>query len=155
MNNADISLPADAVGQLEADHRHIRQLFKRLKNQRSDACLTAVVQAICDELTLYLTIKEDVFYPALRSLSAAHKQHVSESMVGHFTLRAIMETLDGEAPDDPLFSIKVRSLKRHFINHVEDEERRLFPDARSLLSPALDQRLLARKRELVDELLTA
>lgn len=146
-------LPLDAVSQLKADHRRIQRLFCRFGKQRSVNELTALVQTICDQLAIYLTIKEEVVYPCLRHAASTRHQlsKVDESVVEHFSLKIIMETLDGQAPGDPLFMAKVSTLKRHFIRHVEDDERRLFPEMPQLSLRDLSGRIQERRKQLVDQ----
>lgn len=146
-------LPLDAVSQLKADHRRIQRLFRRFGKQRSANELTASVQTVCDQLSIYLAIKEEVVYPCLRQAASSRYQlsKVDESVVEHFSLKIIMETLDGQAPGDPLFMAKVNTLKRHFIRHVEDDERRLFPGMPQSVLRNLSRAIQERRKQLVDQ----
>lgn len=147
-------LSMDAVSQLKADHRRIQRLFYRLGSQGQTRELTALVQSICDQLTIYLTLKEELVYPCLRHAShtLSQQSQVDESVVEHFSLKVIMETLDGQAPGDPLFTAKVCTLKRHFVRYAEDEERRLFPEIPHLLLNDLSRKIRERRRQLRDKL---
>ncbi len=143
-------LPFDAVSQLNADHRRIKRLFGRFGTHRSVNDITALVQTICDQLTIYLTIKEEIVYPSLRHASREGQQtpELDESVVEHFSVKIIMETLDGQAPCDPLFMAKVQTLKRHFIRHVDADERRLLPELRLLAIGELSRQIHQRRSQL-------
>lgn len=143
----------DAVSQFKAEHRKIQRLFLRLEQKHKPITLTAMVQAICDRLSIYLILKEEVFYPSLRRAanSPSQKSQLDESVIEHFSLKTLMETLDGQAPGDPMFTAKVETLKRHFLRHVEDEERWLYPKIRALPMSDLGQRLQERRKQLVRE----
>src|SRR5690625_7549322 len=77
-----------SVSQLTAEHRKIQRLFGRLECLPTAQDLTALVQTICDRLAIYLTIKEEVFYPGLSRAHGAMPD-LDESIVEHFSLRAI------------------------------------------------------------------
>lgn len=143
-------VPMDSVSQLTAEHRKIQRLFGRLESLSSAQDLTALVQAICDRLSIYLTIKEEVFYPGL-SRAHATVPDLDESIVEHFSLRAIMETLEGQCAGDPLFTAKVRTMRRHFARHVEEEERRLFPKVRELALSELNLKMQQRRTQLLQQ----
>ena len=140
----------DSVSQLTAEHRKIQRLFGCLEDLPAAQDLTALVQTICDRLSVYLTIKEEVFYPGL-SRAHAPMPDLDESIVEHFSLRAIMETLEGQSAGDPLFSAKVRTMRRHFARHVEEEERRLFPKVRALALTDLNLRMQQRRLQLLQQ----
>lgn len=141
-------LPMDSVSQLTAEHRKIQRLFSRLECLPSAQDLTELVQTICDRLSMYLTIKEEVFYPGLSRVHSPMPD-LDESIVEHFSLRAIMETLEGQRAGDPLFSAKVRTMRRHFARHVEEEERRLFPKVRELALSDLNLKMQQRRMQLL------
>lgn len=143
-------VPMDSVSQLTAEHRKIQRLFGRLECLPTAQDLTALVQAICDRLSIYLTIKEEVFYPGL-SRTPTPMPDLDESIVEHFSLRAIMETLEGQCAGDPLFSAKVRTMRRHFARHVEEEERRLFPKVRELALTDLNLKMQQRRMQLLQQ----
>jgi iron-sulfur cluster repair protein YtfE (RIC family) len=143
-------LPMDTVSQLKAEHRRIQRLFCRLEFQLAAQDLTALVQTICDQLSIYLTIKEEIFYPSI-SRAPSPMPHLDESIVEHFSLRAIMETLEGQCAGDPLFTAKVRTMRRHFARHVEEEERRLFPKVRQLALTDLSRKIQERRMQLIQE----
>lgn len=144
-------VPIDAMSQLQAEHRHIRRLFNRIgRHHQQTHDLTFLLQAICDRLTIYLVLKEDVFYPAMLALANNKlRAQLNESLVEHYSLRVIMGTLDGQSPGDPLFSAKVKSLKQHFVRHADYAEDILFPDLKALTSMDFNQRLYDRRQELV------
>lgn len=143
-------IPFDTVTLLKADHRRIKRLFDRFGAHRSVNDMTALVQTICDQLTIYLAIKEEIVYPSLCYANRARPPlaELDESVVEHFSLKIIMETLDGQAPGDPFFLAKVQTLKRHFIRHVEDDERWLLPELRLLASGDLSHQIRQRRTQL-------
>lgn len=145
-------IPLHAVRQLKVAHRVLRRCFMKLAPDPA-AVQFDVVQEICDELVRYLQIKEHIFYPALRQASslAAFRLHLDQSIVEHFSVQTILETLDGQGPGDPLFTAKVRTLERHVIQHVDDEERRLFPLLGDLPLRHLSRRMAACQHPFMSE----
>ncbi|BES72306.1 hemerythrin domain-containing protein [Marinobacter nanhaiticus D15-8W] len=145
--------PMDAMSQLQAEHRHIRRLFDRIGHHQQQNDLTVLLQAICDQLTIYLVLKEEVFYPGMRTAATpGQRAQLDESLVEHYTLKVIMDTLDGQAPGDPLFGAKVKTLQRHFTQQANYEEEILFPELQALTTVDFSQRLYDRRRELVEDM---
>ncbi|WP_148862154.1 hemerythrin domain-containing protein [Marinobacter fonticola] len=145
--------PVDSITQLQAEHRYIRRLFGQLAHHQQSHDLTGLLQAICDQLTVYLILKEEVFYPGMRAAANAEQRaQLDESLVEHYALKVILDTLDGQAPGDLLFGAKVRTLKRHFVRHASYEEEALFPGLLPLSTQDFSQRLYDRRRELVADM---
>jgi hypothetical protein len=80
-------------------------------------------------LTVHTRIEEELFYPALRH--AIGEQAVMEKAgVEHAMIRSLMADLHRTDVDAPHFDAKVRSLAHLVQHHVEEEEARMFQDAR-------------------------
>lgn len=143
-------IPFDAISQLKAYHRRIGRLFERSATYHSNEEITALIQSLCDQLAIYLAIKEEIVYPSLYHATdkVPPMEVLNESVVEHFSLKFIMGMLDGQAASDQLFIAKVNVLERHFFLHVESEERWLFPE---LLLPGfrnLSRQIQERRNEL-------
>lgn len=141
------------IGLIRAEHEAILECFNRIGAEaQTEEEAVSLIQRLCDQFTLYLSLKEEVVLPALRNLppEASLSTQIDEAVVEHFCLKILLETLDGQGFDDELFHAKISVLQRHFIRHVALEQRFLFP----LISHApldLEFKMLEHKEKLRKE----
>ena len=57
----------DAISLLKNDHREVEALFSQFEAASGSARKRAIVQKICDALTVHATIEEMIFYPPARA----------------------------------------------------------------------------------------
>lgn len=142
-----------ALQVLMDDHKEVTKLFKQFEKATDLQERAAVVQMICQALTLHAAIEEEVFYPAVRAaMQDEDWELLDEAEVEHQSIKSLVEQLDGADPEDELYEARVVVLKEYVRHHVEEEEGDLFPKVRSL---GLDldemgERLLAAKGELAE-----
>jgi len=145
------SKPTDFI---KAEQHEILQLFYRIGNRRlARGDRVQLIQELCDQLTIYLAVKEDVVMPAIEKVcdTPAFKEQLDESVIEHFLLKVMLETLDGEGPEDQLFQAKLTMLKRQFIGHVGFEEGFLLPYLATLLPQGLVKSMSSHKQKLLKE----
>ena len=56
----------DAIAMLTADHKKVKKLFSdfdKLKEDGNDEEKSALVEQICNELTIHAELEEEIFYP--------------------------------------------------------------------------------------------
>lgn len=150
-SNASTANGHDAIALLTADHKAVKALFvayARLAEDDDDR-KEALVQRICDELTMHAQIEEELFYPAVRR-AIDDDALLDEARVEHTTVKEFIAQLMEMLPDDDLYSAKVKVLAEYVEHHVKEEEDEMFPEVRKadLDTAALGQAMAARKEEL-------
>ena len=141
----------DAISLLKSDHREVESLFSQFESAGNSARKRAIVQKICDALTVHATIEEEIFYPKAReTLKRAGEDLLDEAEVEHEGITWRVELLKKAKPEDDLFDAEVTVLAEYVRHHVKEEERSLFPKLRlkGFDSAGVGQELAARKEQL-------
>ena len=117
----------DALALLEADHQRVEGLFSEFKSAGGDPDTKLhLAQIICMELTLHSMVEEEIFYPAFAH-ATGDQQLVEHALKEHQHVKELIanvpsaENLDGA----------IESLRRHVLEHVEEERRDMFAKAKS------------------------
>jgi hemerythrin superfamily protein len=123
-----------ATEMLEKDHREVERLFERLEKAKGpDARLRAFAE-VKAALTLHAQLEEGIFYPAVRTAHDEKVQEdVSEALAEHLDVKSLLADIEGTDPSRDAFAVKCLLLIDEVSHHVEEEEREMFPRARSLL----------------------
>lgn len=144
----------NALTLLSKQHDTLRSLLDRLDPGATDERhLRKVLYGhFADVLAAHTAIEERLFYPALKVgatedlLRVAAEEHLSVKRIG-----ADLLSLD---PDGSTFDAKLAVLRRQLLDHVSQEELRIFPVARNLLGPgklaALGTRMEALSASLLE-----
>ena len=147
----------DAIAMLREDHRRVDALFKRfdkIKDDATPAAKRALVDEICTELTIHMTLEEEFLYPAARE-ALGEKGHdlLDEAEVEHASVKDLIAQLESESPGDPLYDAKVGVLGEYIEHHVKEEHDEMFPKCRKsgMDLKALGARMRERKSALLGE----
>jgi hemerythrin superfamily protein len=141
----------DAISLLKSDHREVEALFTQFESASSSARKRAIVQKICDALTVHVTIEEEIFYPQARAtLKKAGEDLLDEAEVEHEGIKWKIEQLKKGKPEDDLYDAEVTVLQEYVRHHVKEEERWLFPKLRlkGFDAQTVGEKLAARKEAL-------
>ena len=131
--------PDDAIAILTADHRQVRALFQQYADTPDPYLRQIIAEHVFAELTLHMLLEETVFYPAVAEQSDEEgKQLVSEALQDHQEIKDLMATLQ-ETDDDTGFEAGFQALRVQVEQHIEDEETRMFPQARQVLATHLEE----------------
>ena len=147
----------DAITLLMADHKTVKALFKEFdklaKDDDADEQKEALVQKICDELTVHVQVEEEIFYPAVRA-AIEDDDLLDEAEVEHASAKDLIAQLQQMLPEDNLYDAKVKVLSEYIDHHVKEEEDEMFPKARKsdLDLRVLGRTMAARKEALVEDL---
>jgi hemerythrin-like domain-containing protein len=148
----------DAITLLTDDHKKVKALLAELAEttNRAEKTRTELLAKIAKELEVHTTIEEEIFYPAFKE--AGEKSDDSkmffEAMeehraAGDLVLPDLLKT--GVTTDQ--FGGRAKVLKELVEHHADEEEKEMFPRARTLLGKQalveLGERLAARKQELM------
>jgi hemerythrin-like domain-containing protein len=138
-----------ATSLLEKQHRQVESLFRKLERGKADA--TSLVIELANDLAAHMVIEEELFYPAAK---AVDRGMVLESYEEHAIAAYALQRLIAADPADPSFLAKVTALRELILQHVDEEESRLFPrvergiDAEDL--DALGKQMKARFDRIVE-----
>jgi hemerythrin superfamily protein len=146
----------DAIALLTADHKKVKALFSDfddIKEEGSDQEKSAIVDQICDELTIHAEIEEEIFYPAVRK-AIEDSDLMDEALVEHAGAKDLIAQLKDASPDDDLYDAKVTVLGEQIDHHVKEEEGEMFPKAKKAKvdTEALGALMLKRKMELMKKM---
>lgn len=120
----------DALALLKADHRTVEALFDDFEAARKPERKLAIVQSICDELTVHAELEEAEFYPLVRDALKRDENLVDEAEVEHASLKWLIAQLHKAQPDAAHYDARVTVLKEYVQHHVREEERTMFPKIR-------------------------
>jgi hemerythrin superfamily protein len=146
----------DAITMLMEDHKKVKKLFSEfdnLKEKGGDEEKRAVVEQICDELTIHAELEEEIFYPAVRE-ATDDNDLMDEALVEHAGAKVLIAQLQDMDPEDDLYDAKVTVLGEQINHHVEEEEGEMFPKAKKsgVDAAGLGQLMLERKTVLLQEM---
>jgi hemerythrin superfamily protein len=139
---------------LSGEHREVEALFRQFEQapQQDGRRRQQLVDEIAEALDVHAKLEEEIFYPALRSVS----RMVGEAQQEHDELRSLIGEAEGHDPASAEFTTKVRKLEQAVQHHVSEEEGTMFRDAERLGEAELSrlgEQLADRKRTLKESLI--
>lgn len=135
----------DAVKLLTDDHRRVEELIRQFQSLQERAARVKVIQEISRELHLHTQEEESIFYPAYRE-ATKDQEMVQHSLKEHQAVKDLLASFTDEVQDDQLVA-KVQKLKQLLADHIEEEEKTMFPKARQQLDEAELTRLGDRMQQ--------
>jgi hemerythrin superfamily protein len=142
----------DAIALLKDDHRAVEKLFSDFEAAKGEGRKQTLARRICLELTVHTKIEEEIFYPACEG--KIEEDLIKEAYVEHDAAKVLIAEIEaGDGKEDDFFDAKVQVLSEQIEHHVEEEEKKLFPEVRraDVDLDAVGQRLASRKRELMKQ----
>jgi iron-sulfur cluster repair protein YtfE (RIC family) len=142
----------DPIALLESDHRRFEDLLKQGEEttERAVAGRTDLLGTLTAELNVHELIEEKVLYPALKPHAEA-RDIVLEGYQEHHVADVLVKELHELARDNEQWGAKFKVLKESLEHHIEEEESRMFPSARQVLTREELQELGALMRALKKE----
>jgi hemerythrin superfamily protein len=127
----------NAITLLKNDHKTVEDLFKRFEKlgPRAVKSKQDIVDRIVRELSIHAAIEEMVFYPAIREAVGGGDldKVVLESLEEHHIVKWVLLEIERMSLSDERFDAKVRVLIENVRQHVEEEEKELFPQVNKTL----------------------
>lgn len=117
----------DPTKLLEADHRHVEDLFAKIDEAEGDD-RTPLVDELATSLKAHMELEEKVLYPAMAPVTG--EETVEEGNKEHELARESLENVLDLAPDEPGFGAALEATKAGIAHHVEEEENEVFPELR-------------------------
>src|SRR6478752_5275112 len=143
-------MSTDAIVLLKADHKEIREQFRRFTaaGENAAAAKAKIVDKIIELLTVHTFIENEVMYPEVRTLLPDLEDDVLESYEEHHVADVLVAELAAMEPDAERFDAKVTVLIENVSHHMDEEENDWFPKVRAGLGRKQLQELGARMTEL-------
>ena len=148
----------DAITLLTNDHKKVRTLLGELAEttSRAEKTRTELLAKIALELKVHTTIEEEIFYPAFKAAGekSDDDKMFFEAMEEHRAAGDLVlpDLLKTSVTTDQ-FGGRAKVLKELVEHHADEEEKEMFPRARTLLGKdalaELGEQLAARKQELM------
>lgn len=142
----------DPMALLETDHRRFEDLLKQGEDttERAVRGRSQLLDTLTAELNVHELIEEKVLYPALKPHAEA-RDIVLEGFEEHHVADILLEELHQLTTDNDRWGAKFKVLKESLEHHIEEEESRMFPSARQVLTREQLQDLGARMRAMKKE----
>ena len=143
-------MSTDAIVMLKADHREIKNLFRRFQEtgDRATARRGKIVDQILEALTVHTYLENECMYPVTRKLLPDLEEDVLESYEEHHVADVLCMELAAMSPDDERFTAKTMVLIESVTHHIDEEEQDWFPKVRQGLGRKQLQEIGARMVEL-------
>lgn len=143
-------MSTDAIVLLKADHKEIREQFRRFTDagENATAAKGKIVDRIIELLTVHTYIENEVMYPQVRDLLPELADDVLESYEEHHVADMLVAELAGMQPDAERFDAKTIVLIENVTHHMDEEENDWFPKVREGLGRKQLQDIGARMLEL-------
>ena len=142
----------DPIQLLTEDHEKVKGLFRQYEQATDAPQKQQLAQTVFRELQIHSALEKELFYPAVAQQGdAADKALVDHSYHDHAVVEQLIGELQAMTPTDPQYDAKFRELRGNVLEHAQEEEERMFPDARTELGDdlaALGARMQARKQAL-------
>jgi len=139
-----------SIAMLKNDHRQVEKLFSEFESADDDR-KDAIIQEVCNALTLHTMLEEEVFYPACRD-AARDEDPLDEAQVEHDSAKVLIADLSRARRDDPYRDAKVKVLSEQILHHVKEEEGDDGIFARARKAGVDTPELAAKLKELRSEL---
>ena len=135
MRGISVARLRDGLDQLHGEHRSIRQLLRaferaRLLGPSGHGEKAALVDSLCDTLTLHARVEEEIFYPLVRSVLREDSE-ATAAFCNHKRLLDLIAWIDELEPDHPDYDRVVRLIGDSVLPAMDQEQAVLFEAVRS------------------------
>jgi len=151
----------DAIKLLTEDHKTVEAFLTELEETTTRALKKRgeLLGKIRVELKAHTTIEEEIFYPAFKShgKKSDDDKMYFEALEEHRAAGdLVLPDLLGTPVDSEEFSGRAKVLKELITHHADEEEKEMFPRAKTLMTKEelqqLGEKMATRKAELVAQL---
>lgn len=124
---------AQFLNTLHDEHEMVKGLFQKIEAADTDPAKEKLFSQLRHELMPHMKGEEKYFYPALKE-KKDYKEDVLEAVEEHHAARLILNELEDMSPDEDHWDAKLSVLKEMIEHHIEEEEEKIFKEAREALS---------------------
>lgn len=111
------------------EHNIVADLFQQVLRDNSRETLLKIKA----EIDPHMAGEEKLFYPELEKKEEL-RELVSHSLEEHDEAKSIMSELESMSESDKKWASKIKELKESIDHHVEEEESKVFEEARKVIS---------------------
>jgi hemerythrin superfamily protein len=140
----------DAIALLKEQHDEIEELLEELVVAEDPDDMQDLFDEAADLLAIHSAIEERFFYPAVRT--KATESLIVNAWNEHREVKRALVTLLESSPGDEKFKLRCRELQEMVEEHVEEEEKKLFPKVRRILDKQKREEVGRQMLELAGEL---
>jgi hemerythrin superfamily protein len=122
---------------LRADHNKVSMLITQIEQTNDPQKIEEYAGQIYKDLSVHSEAEEQVVYPAVRPFYEGTQELYDEQA----ELKAILEDIKSSNPSDGDFKAKIERLKNSVMEHVRDEENKMFAAIRNNCSDAQQEQM--------------
>ena len=137
-NSLTETLSPTITNMIRMDHTAVLETFHQYETGSSAKTKKALVDTACLTLEIHAQLEEEIFYPAMRPLTADNAV-MDKSVPEHNEMRRLITQLRSMEAGTTAYDQAFMQLMREVIHHVADEETVLLPEAERLLSHRLGE----------------
>ena len=142
----------NALDLLIEQHDEVEDLFEMIEKAEGEKKVE-LFEELADKLAAHATMEEKIFYPAVKA--KATEELLVESTEEHLQIKRVLADLLELGADDEHFDAKLKVMQEEVDHHArEEEEDKLFPKVRKLMSADELEGLGAEMEQLFEQLLT-
>ena len=138
MKSIHSKLSPTITNMIRMDHTSVLETFHQYEIDSKPKTKKALVGTVCLALEIHTQLEEEIFYPAMRAVSA-DAAVLDKSVPEHNEIRRLIAQLRAMTPTEASYDQTFMQLMREVMHHVADEETSLLPDAERLLAPQLSE----------------
>ena len=142
----------DPIQMLTDDHEKVKGLFRQYEQATDPQQKEQLARTVFTELQVHSVLEKELFYPAVAQQGDAEEQAlVDHSYHDHAVVEQLIDRLKAMRATDPQYDATFLELRGNVLEHAQEEEERMFPDARTQLGDALaalGARMQERKQAL-------
>ena len=133
---------------LKQEHKEAKDTFKTLLNQ--EKIDHAITEELCHKLLLHMEMEEKYLYPTMEEFKATEDLS-EEAELEHTEAKKFITALLNGKLDEMEYKVKLEMLQLGVEHHIEEEENKLFPIAKTKLSDAqvkeISEQMIALKEK--------
>jgi hypothetical protein len=138
MNTITNKLVTPITNMIRMDHTHVLATFHQYEMDSSPKTKQALVEGACLALDIHAQLEEEIFYPAMRSVTTGNDV-LEKSVPEHDEMRQLIAQLRNMQPTDTAYDQTFMALMKVVMHHVADEETILLPEAELKLKDRLGE----------------
>lgn len=140
----------DVINYLKNDHDVVLKLFEQLESTRGSSSKKRekLLDQLVEEVTLHTKVEEQILYPAMKE---EDKNLALESYEAHHVVSCILDELKELPVTSEEWLPKLVTLKKIFIQHVNEEVKKLFPLVKKTFDPDQRKKMTEEMQVLKDE----
>jgi hemerythrin superfamily protein len=127
---------------IKADHKQVKALFRRYERARKGQ-KEQIAGEIVEELSRHAGVEEQLIYPLLRRGAKRLEKDILNALEEHHAAEMVLLEIDKLDADAERFDAKMHVLIESVEMHIEEEEKKLLPRLKAMLTDKQAE-LLAR-----------